>query len=61
LEKLTIQEIAEYFLDLFNQQLTVSTIMGYRTAVSSALGLFEGCTVGSHPDISSRVSWLSGR
>lgn len=52
LEKLTIQEIAEYFLDLFNQQLTVSTIMGYRTAVSSALGLFEGCTVGSHPDIS---------
>ena len=55
LGELTIQIIAEFFVFLFNQGFTVNTIMGYRTAVSSGLGSFQGFTVGSHPDISKLI------
>ena len=53
---MTIQEIAEYFLYLFDQGLQVNTIMGYRSAVSSALGHFSGFTVGSHPVITKLIA-----
>ena len=53
---LTIQEIAEYFLYLFDQGLQINTIMGYRSAVSSALGQFSGFSVGSHPIITKLIA-----
>ena len=52
LAEVTIQEIADFLLELFEKGLLVNTIKGYRSAISSALGLFEGVTVGSHPVIS---------
>ena len=56
LAEVTIQEIADFLLELFEKGLLINTIKGYRSAISSAMGLFEGATVGSHPDISKLIS-----
>ena len=56
LAEVTIQEIADFLLELFEKGLLVNTIKGYRSAISSAMGLFEGVTVGSHPVISKLIN-----
>ena len=56
LEDVTIQEIADFLMVLFDEGLSVSTISGYRTAISSAVGSFEGFPVGAHPVISKLIS-----
>ena len=56
LEDVTIQEIADFLMVLFDEGLSVSTISGYRTAISSAVGSFGGFPVGAHPVISKLIS-----
>jgi hypothetical protein len=40
---------------LFNQGIAVNTITGYRSAISSAMGSYDGYTVGAHPVISKLI------
>ena len=55
LGEITISEIADYLMYLFNQGIAVNTITGYRSAISSAMGLYDGFTVGAHPVISKLI------
>ena len=57
LQSVTIPIIADYLYYLFavlNRE--VSTIASHRTALSSALGEFDGFTVGEHPVLSNLIS-----
>ena len=42
LENVTIQEIADFLMVLFDEGRSVNTNSGYRTAISSAVGSFGG-------------------
>ena len=57
LESVSIPIVADYLLFLFTEQKReVATISSHRTALSAALGTFNGFTVGDHPVLSKLIS-----
>ncbi len=59
LERVSIANVADYLYFLFSEkQREVATIASHRTALSAALGTFDGFTVGDHPVLSNLISGL---
>jgi hypothetical protein len=62
MESVSIQIVADYLLYMFDDlDRKVATITSHRTALSSALGTFDGYKVGSHPVITNLIKnfWVS--
>jgi len=59
MESVTLQVVADYFLYMFHKlDRKVSTIESHRTALSAALGTFEGYSVGNHPVLTNLIKNL---
>jgi hypothetical protein len=47
----TLNQVADFLSDLFNEGLQYRTIAGYRSMLSAVLPHYENVTIGQHPHI----------
>ena len=59
MESVSVQIIADYLYYMFdNLGRKVATISNHRTALSAALGEFDGFTIGNHPILTSLINTI---